>query len=292
MELIENLLIIGNGFDSNLNLDTGYKYFLASKEFCKLNSDGNENKLAKYLQEKHNECDWINIEIELKKYSALLNGKDGILLDESETMGTLMEDTLVFKKDYYALCRALIDYLKRMEQKPIDVRLGAYKLIDEIEQYGFFHIITFNYTNTVERLLRLLDFNSEKFNEVITYIHGSLKTDIVFGVEDNFICPEEHMFLYKSYNRFQNASRLSGLLDAAKNIIFYGFSLGETDHPYFDDFFLEQTKNGCKEKVFTFYHYGDKAFEQMQKQLRVLTKGKLTKLGSYNEIFYRDSKND
>ena len=69
--LIGVVAIIGNGFDLNLGLKTSYSDFVNSKDFKSLLNKG--NYLVDYLDGKHNLQKWIDVENELKLYSASQN---------------------------------------------------------------------------------------------------------------------------------------------------------------------------------------------------------------------------
>ena len=99
----------------------------------------------------------------------------------------------------------------------------------------------------------------------------------------------EHVFLYKSHNRYQDVRRLPQILENASQIIFFGYSLGETDHSYFDDFFKNQTKKDCRSKSFVFYHYGQDAYDDIIWQLKTLTNNRTSYLNQYNTIEFEDS---
>lgn len=75
--IMEKILIIGNGFDLNLGFQTSYNDFLSSDEF-KMLADG-DNQLAYYLSETNRHCqqtniNWVDIEHELKTFSAIISG--------------------------------------------------------------------------------------------------------------------------------------------------------------------------------------------------------------------------
>ena len=59
--------IIGNGFDIANGFPTSYGDFLESTDFKNLLSQ--DNQLAKYIRDKRNEAKWVDMEIEIGKYS-------------------------------------------------------------------------------------------------------------------------------------------------------------------------------------------------------------------------------
>lgn len=280
----ENVLVIGNGFDLNLGLETSYSDYLSSKYFKYLLGT---NTLARYLESRKKESKWVDIEKELYQYSISLfhKGENG-LRPNPEDINLISS----LRKDYYRICSSLRQYLIEATNCPIDFNnKAAYNIISKVfaEKDVYTYILTFNYTEIIERLQQCHFSLSE--NYFINHIHGSLQNNnIVFGIEDSAEVAKEHVFLYKSYNTTQNINGLISVFKNAKNITFFCYSLGETDHSYFDDFFNEQTKSNCNRKVFKFYYYGQNAYDDLIWQLKTLTKNRLSYLKQYNELEFYD----
>ncbi len=97
------------------------------------------------------------------------------------------------------------------------------------------NILTFNYTNTIESIFKDPSYSDYQYK--IDHIHGSLSFNIVFGVEDTANLQNDHIFLHKSYSPNCNNQGVNLIFNGADNFIFFGYSLGQTDHSYFDDFF-------------------------------------------------------
>ena len=70
----------------------------------------------------------------------------------------------------------------------------------------------------------------------------------------------------------------------AKHILFYGYSLGQTDHSYFEDFFREQSTKGCERKKFDFFYYDEAAYDDLFWQLRKLTNNRMVQFKTFNEV--------
>lgn len=92
------ILIIGNGFDLNLGLKTGYKDFITSKYFKTLVK--NRNPIAEYFNEKNELNNWVDIEKELTEYSIIVKNKN-----------------LDIKENFEEIKLALINYLKEAQEK-------------------------------------------------------------------------------------------------------------------------------------------------------------------------------
>lgn len=279
----KNVLVVGNGFDINLGLKTSYSDYLESNEFKNL---CNNNNLAKYLMTCSKILKWVDIENELGNYSRSLfyslNNNLKQIIGKEEQINSL-------RKEYYEVCESLREYLNILyKNKNINLEnKEAFKVISEtLRNEHKTYILTFNYTDTIEDIKNVY-FKTRELN--INHIHGILSsTGIVFGVEDTAKLPKEHVFLYKSYNEKQNINGLTSIFENADNFTFFGYSLGQTDHSYFRDFFKSQTKDGCKKKNFTFYHYGKEAYDDLIWQLQKLTDNHLTDLKNYNNIKFVD----
>ncbi|MCK5738176.1 hypothetical protein KAH55_03300 [bacterium] len=80
IQQLDAVLIVGNGFDLNLGFKTGYTDFIKDENFKMLLKS--ENDLAKYLNNKNNLQNWIDIECELENYSKIKNPNASIFLNE------------------------------------------------------------------------------------------------------------------------------------------------------------------------------------------------------------------
>ena len=175
-----NILILGNGFDLNLGLKTGYCDFVKSEQFLKLVKGGSE--LAIHLYDQNSLHNWIDIENELTACSL-------------RQLGNL-------KKEYDEVCLALIDYLEQIEY-PNDhwPTTKAYDLFEHYKDQEFV-VIDFNYTPTSRLLLRHFGKSDEQIDKLLIKIHGSTAArDIIFGVEDSANINRQHIFLKKSFNK-------------------------------------------------------------------------------------------
>lgn len=148
-------------------------------------------------------------------------------------------------------------------------------------------IISFNYTSIIERMTRDR-FCVSKGN--LLHIHGSLAhyDDIVFGVEDSAKLSKEHVFLYKVHSQSLKAREFSYWLNSVERIIFYGYSLGDTDRQYFEKFFQKLCSENSRNVDLDFYYYGQSSYDNLIWQLQMLTKHKLTQLLTYNQIEFID----
>lgn len=262
----ETLLIVGNGFDLSMGFKTSYGDFMQSSFYPKNNST-----LCSYLLKEYRaNMGWIDIENELSKYSKLLSSFE--LKSEQDE---LKWGVAAFRKQYEDLKLSLKTYLYEETKRQFCPKQGnpAKRVIDQLPADS--KIVSFNYTSIIERMTRDR-FCASKGN--LLHIHGSLapSDDIVFGVEDSAKLSKEHVFLYKAHSRHLKVQEFSDWLNSAERIIFYGYSLGDTDRQYFEKFFRKLCSSDSIYTELIFYYYGQASYDNLIWQLQVLTNHKLT----------------
>ncbi len=271
----DTCIVIGNGFDINLGLPTSYTDFVKSTHFDDMVKRGNE--LAKYLKSKFELQNWIDIENELKTYS----------LERSDAS---------FKFNYELLIFALINYLEKLDYSLMKRTSVAYRLIESIsESCNSFNILDFNYTKSTEILLRNNYVDDEIIKSSLIKVHGeAAQNDIIFGVEDKAEIKPEHVFLRKAYPRHYKALNFSSLFKQTNRFIFFGHSLGETDHTYFQALFRDSCQDGSVytqnkfNKTFEFIYYKEDGYHKLMQQIDVLTYHSLTEFKQFNDVKFVD----
>lgn len=261
--------VVGNGLDLSCGFKTSYSDFMESLNPIQAHS----NELINYLQRTYLNENWIDLEIELITYAHRL------------------PDLETYKKDTETLKTYLKRYLERIKWETMNLESQGLQIIKEYIDNNLY-ILNFNYSKTVEEYIRR--FFSQKENHVkINHIHGTLKdNDMIIGVQDNVDLPKKANFLYKSRHvNPQKVADISNILKRAEKIIFFGYSLGETDHSYFDFLFETQSANEATSKNFIFYHYGDDARNELDYNLRMLTKKNLNHFYANNNVEFKDCKN-
>ena len=116
------VLVLGNGFDLDLGLPTGYSDFLQSPFFYEfLNSanilkyhrfDIQKDNILEYLQQQKNLKNWIDIEVELKNL-AIKTRED--LNDYGQVIKFKNKATYEIEKSFEVLRKQLCWYLDKME---------------------------------------------------------------------------------------------------------------------------------------------------------------------------------
>lgn len=277
----DKLLVIGNGFDLALGLKTSYIDFMEwlMNEHC---MDGTD--LYEFLSNKFKIKRWVDIENELRIYSNKICNPNLSNLNKEEKQKISSK----FRREHKYLCNILCEYLKIQVNNNNWLETGfknqsIKQLLSKVNKEPLY-VINFNYTDTIKAFM---------VNNVVNHhIHGSLSDgeNIVFGVEDSSILAKENTFLYKSYNPILNVNYLNERFEDAKHILFYGYSLGQTDHSYFEDFFKEQSTKGCERKIIDFFYYGQEGYDDLFWQLRTLTGKRMAQFKQFNEVGFIDVK--
>lgn len=271
----KTLLIVGNGFDLSMGFKTSYGDFMKSSYF----PHEETSNLCSYLHKQYEEnMGWIDIENELSEYSRMLTTKK---LNAKKYNTILDIDSL--REEYDELKSSLKCYLQEETKRAFGPSPDnpAKRVIDQLPAES--KIISFNYTSIIERMTRDR-FCASKGN--LLHIHGSLAPydDIVFGVEDSAKLSKEHVFLYKAHSPHLKVQEFSDWLNSAERIIFYGYSLGDTDRQYFEKFFRKLCSDDRTYTELVFYYYDQSSYDNLIWQLQMLTNHKLTQLQILNKI--------
>ena len=271
-------MVIGNGFDLNLGLKTGYQNFIQHHYFKSLLDS--KNTLAIYLNKKNNLNRWVDIEAEITNYS-----KEITKLKDSTNI-TL--SPLEIKNDFIDLKNTLIKYLREEQTKTINKESIAYKMIqDEISSTDI--IYNFNYTDTIFQVSDLLCIEKNIIEEKHIYVHGSIiDGDIIFGVEDKAEVSSEHIFFKKSHHINCGKSNIMKDLNITNDLILFGHSLGVTDSTYFSHYISKLSSKG-EGNILKFYYYGTSGYDELMLVLDKYTRNYLSEFKHKNKFIAIDS---
>lgn len=244
------LLILGNGFDLNLGLPTSYRHFLKYYMDSSI-YDNSENviKLKSLINKDYDK--WSDLEVALGEASTQFDEPDKYI-DAVENIG-----------------QALSDYLsevdKRFEPRP-DMVMKFFKDLENFEDYfdlkqqhswnhylESFHndigkwkydIMTFNYTSTLEKMIRMavsdLGGNMSSIKNIV-HIHMTLKEGLLMGVNDESQISNRYFqssypikstivkpFINREFDDGIDA-KCRKMINDADAILLFGVSLGKTD---------------------------------------------------------------
>lgn len=262
------LLIIGNGFDIDLGLNTGYKDFVTSAYF---ESCLHKNALFDYIYSSFEDNDkkWIDVENVLLKYA-----KDRL----SEKGDRAIQD-------FQDLRKALTLYLENIDLKSrLNSNSIAAKLLRIVSKRSSFDILSFNYTN-LKNIASVLEIN-ESINYI--HVHGSLENkSIIVGFQDDVDVLPSKYFMIKSHSPYYRSCNVRERLEKAREIIFFGHSLGSTDYHYFSDFFKKQSglsSEKVENKKIRIFTFDEKSRLEILSQLREMNERRVNYLYDLNDF--------
>jgi len=300
-------LVIGNGFDISLGLDTRYCDFInyvnanINKE---VHDSLNINKLYNYLNIK-NETTWIDIEYELQKNAIdHIKEAENLIFYSPDSKRKIDNYPLIDKENYLEIRKYLKGYLKKIDDEfdafDVDVNSSANRLIHDILKRDLLlQVINFNYTNTFKKMLDFckgenrfnFKFNLKEYLQLY-HVHGNVNQDIVFGIDDKVDIRKDYIYLLKSYDRNTSNKNFNTILNHSGKIIFFGYSLGVSDASYFEDFFISLCEHNNidenKKRELVFYYKGEDDYTNLFYRLKELTKHNTAKLLRYNNVQFID----
>lgn len=258
--------LIGNGFDLNLGLKTGYKHFL-----------------EKYTEESNDDSDLIkefknNIKKDIETWSS------AELAFGLYTSDFKKGDYDSFFECYDDFCENLAAYLKEQESRlnysVVQENIGTFfgraiknigkglttrqiqelqKFINPITEGITYNFISFNYTSTIDMCWRNIPKNvigqrsvgNRTFQDNkgrVLHIHGDVSKNMVFGLNDESQMKNPELFegchdedigtiiKSKTYvlNQELTEEETQKVLDSSDLVYIYGMSIGATDALWWD----------------------------------------------------------
>lgn len=268
MQAIQNVFVIGNGFDLSLGLPTSYGDFIKSSQFT---THLASSKLFRHIHDKAYLERWVDIEAELADIS------------QNET------DDPNFLQDYKSLCASLSSYINSIDISKMNKTSPAYDLFRSNYRPSESYVANFNYTNTVQFILNELSIEKEEIDSCVHHIHGECRNNsIIFGVNDDAKVNPEHVFLYKSTANQDGGRGIKQALKNASRIFFFGHSFGESDHMYLEDLFLNLRLQEMNVELH-FYHYGEAGYLDLHKKFQLLTSNNVSNFKSNNYFNAHDT---
>lgn len=268
------VFIIGNGFDICLGLKTQYKDFYNYY----LNKETPEDKpqvknLKEHLKKDHSGEDgykyWSDLEIGMGNYAINFSSVEDL------------------KEAYYDLNDNMKAYIKEVNNKDLPSSIKVNKLIDDLSYpYEYLrskfkidirkflnkwethsyetYIISFNYTDTIERILKIKDgkmrlkdsyFQRTNILYPIIHIHGKIDEPLI-GVNDKMQIKNENLRENEEVQECLVKPKLNemlahaidekaiSLIKGATVICIYGHSLGDSDNMWWE-LVSERLKSDC-----------------------------------------------
>lgn len=292
------LLIIGNGFDLELGLRTSYKNFIESDiyDYCSIKISESLGYKKRYNLQFDVDINifehfknilsiqnWIDLEMEIGKLA-------GRHMKKTNNETGLYEDYLAVSSDFMmssfnALRDCLNDYILNLgvpNNRPNNYALQLMSILGT-KKYDNVQIVTFNYTD-------LKETTRFDIQVPVYHIHGKVSkgsnANLILGIQDSVEVDKSFSYVIKSHSPYYHSSHIIDLLENADEVIFFGHSLGETDYPYFSDFFKMQCQKTAPEdrKKIRIFTYDEKSRLDILFQLRMMN-DKQTRLFFENSDF-------
>lgn len=273
-----SVLVLGNGFDLDLGLNTSYENFVNS-DYWPFNRSVfyDKGSLPHFLNNHLGKIGtWYDLEEALAGFASQCIHPEDYLIEK---------DKAFFK----TLIQKLKEYIQSQEDSFVDIMerdrhtkrmTPAHYVLSKFLQKEIRSIYTFNYTN----LYRIANKLIIGFDDDFTHIHGSLaKDNIILGTGEQRNLDDNYFDFYKSASPYYESNNLVEDLNSADEVYIFGHSLGLNDHDYFSDFFKMASTNvhrpfhsgKLKVRIFTL---DDKSEMKIKKQLMCLTEKHLTGL--------------
>lgn len=239
--------------------------------------------IFKYFKDILSIQNWIDLEMEIGKLAS--RNMETVNRQTGRYEKRLAVSSDFMMSSFNALRNCLNDYIFNLEapdNMPNNYALQLMSILGT-KKYDNVQIVTFNYTD----LRKTTGFDIQV---PVYHIHGKISespnTNLILGIQDSVEVDKSFSYVIKSHSPYYHSSRIIDMLDEADEVIFFGHSLGETDYPYFSDFFQMQCRkiapeNRKKIRIFT---YNEKSRLDILFQLRIMN-DKQTRLFFENSDF-------
>lgn len=268
---MEDILIIGNGFDLDLGLRSRYSDFYESDYWP---FHDKETPLAKFMESRCSISRWVDLEEALAEYGS----------KPFSTKSRLEND----EPDFELLRSSFREYILN-EQKTFSPKdsVAARLLKSFVSTESTYSLFSFNFTSLNYIAKRKL-WIPQDFD--YSHIHGCAEdgTDIL-GVGDYANLTVGSDFMYKSFDKNYAPPVMIPDMQFAKRVIMFGVSLGKVDYQYFDDYFRflstgqEEERFGGEKEVVIFT-YDDKSRMDILRNLQTMTDHKLGRIFARHEL--------
>lgn len=263
---MNDILIIGNGFDLDLGLKSRFSDFFKSDYWP---FHRRSTPLAKYLESKYSIDLWINLEEALADYGTR----------PIATIEQIQND----KKDFELLRSSFREYILNEEKNFTPRDSVSVKLLKAFvsNEYHVRSIFSFNFTD-----LKYIANQKLSITTAFTYdhIHGKANegTDIL-GVGDYALLQKDSDYMYKSFDKNYNPPVMIPDLQFVDRVIIYGVSMGRVDYQYFDDYFRflatgQEEERFGGEKEIVIFTLNDESRMDIMRNLQKMTDHKLGRI--------------
>ncbi len=287
------MIILGNGFDLALGIETRYSQFYAkSQELRDLANNG--NSLCQHILDDIKGEYWSDLECGLYQYSLAITKKYGIGNQDQADK---------FEHEFNELRTALFIYLQGAAGTIVEAINEAPALGLNVEWHNLEpQYLTFNYSintaNTSSMNGRYILNEDDSINENhFIYQHGSIydfqacqnrrSEDIVVGIDPISQQVEAaHSFLYKTKQRLHDLNSTIDYISKKNFYAVYGCSVGDSDATYFRFLFNRYQHD----KIFLIYGFGQEAIDSIKANIERICSIEINTLEANNHVLFLDVK--
>lgn len=315
--------LIGNGFDISCGIKSSYSDFYT--EYCSKESP--QKHISDFRQEIQNEIDnniadedktWSDFEVGLGKYTKEFTEEtvDNFLecLEDgrSEIIAYLRNQERNFRPDIYTdeeykrFSQSIKDFLQDVTDLERPAIQGALNKVQrESKEIKF---LTFNYTNTLERILEKIPQEplatwrvdsttySLKINPDVLHVHGKIDDFPILGVNDEGQIANKKLLETPQFQQIMlKADAVSALgktwhqdaeaqISKSKVICVFGMSLGETDAKWWRKIYQWLKADSSRHLIIYWYEKEAPNGISVTRQLRCYEKVKSKFLGYVDAI--------
>lgn len=286
---MNNVLIIGNGFDLDLGLKTSYYDFYNSEHWVK------EHETISFLS-KMNRSSRFKVLYNNMDTSSLFTMLENNPVEDWNEMERIIED---FAKacdkeedqdskiqthlyELQTLSERSLDFIKAamQEAKPAKESAAA-RVLKAASKRPSAIIYNFNLTDLKEL------GETISIDEILDYrnVHGSVNTHAIIGAGNKTQLSGEYDVFKKMFAKGYRSHTISQSMEQADNIIIFGHSLSDQDSVYFKDFFMKATDaDSSMMKRITIVTKDDNSRHCIIRNLEKLTDGKTAELFQNNIV--------
>ena len=289
--MVNILFMLGNGFDVNLKLETSFVDI--PNEYIKEHENTSNETIQKFISVlSKNKNEWAYFEKELGIYTEYFDSENKhIYIEQIKSFKKTMREKLRYEENrfdttgkeeyivntfFYNSIANIIQYLSDVSKNILSPYLA--RLQRNFDYY--YNFITFNYTNTLEKCIDIVKekakkkalriqndgngtFNIKDIFGKIIYIHGTLNTHFILGVDNenqiknkSFI--DDIRWLIKPYqnkNIGENSEeKAKELIEQSNVICVFGMAIGETDQTWWKQIYRWLKKDGTRQLIIFFFN--------------------------------------
>ena len=276
------IYFLGNGFDLQLGMDTGYKSFL--EWYVDLKTDDPElTKFRDYLKDDKSEW-WSDAEIAMGQYLGnFFDDNINVYFKNIRDFKLRLSEYLLEQNLKYDLendpnvIAAFKDFMTKSADdvmlRPGILHLSAKRRYADTDM----HFVTFNYTDAIDRLCAKIKETSstlESFSNGMTtvrtrigniyHVHGTLDSSLIMGVDNYEQLNSSKITDFSKLSRTlikpivndelgrEEHENAISMLNDSNYLFFYGLSFGVTDQTWWNLISDRLMKNGnCQAVIFT-----------------------------------------